>query len=79
MLKIARCHSLFFDQGAEDGQLDYVAEMKLSLPGFEIQLHFNLLHLEVAKELALGRRLADKVVGRVQEADHRLFISDRDV
>ena len=70
---------MLLDEGAEDGELDHVAEVEMSLSGLKIQLHLNLLHLDVAEKLALGRRLANKVVNRVDEADHRLNIRDADI
>ena len=56
-----------------------MAQVEVSLPGLKIQLHLNLLHLDIAKELALRRRLTNQVVDRVDEADHRLVIRDADV
>ena len=51
--------------------------MELSLSGFIIQLHFHLLHLKVAEELALGWGLANEVIDRMNEADYRLVIRHR--
>ena len=79
LLKVAGSHPLLLDEGAEDGELDHVAQVEVSLPGLKIQLHLNLLHLDVSEELALRRRLANQVVDRVDEADHRLVIRDADV
>ena len=79
LLKVARSHPLLFDEGSEDRELDHMAQVKMSLPGLKIQLHLNLLHLEVAQELTISWRLANQVVDCMHEADHRLFICDADV
>ena len=79
LLKVAGSHPLLLDEGAEDGELDHMTQVEMSLPGLKIQLHLNLLQLDIAEELALRWRFANQVVDRVDETDQRLVIRDADV
>ena len=69
-LKLPCSHPLLLYERAEDGKLYHVAQVELRCPCLKVQFHSNLLHLEVAEELALGCRLADQCVDGVNEADH---------
>jgi len=45
----------------------------LLLLGHESQLHLELLHFEFAEKFIAGRRLADKFIHGVNEAEHLTF------
>ena len=72
-------HLLLLNQSAENGQLDHVAQVELRVPRLALQLELDLAQLEVAQKAALGRWLADEVVGDVEEADRLVVVVDGQV
>ena len=73
-LQLTCRHPLFLKERAEDRELEHVTKVQLCLPSLEVELHTDLLHLDVTKEFALLRRLAYKFVHGMDEADHLIVI-----
>ena len=78
-LQVEGGHLLLLNQSAENGQLDHVAQVELRVPRLALQLELDLAQLEVAQKAALGRWLADEVVGDVEEADRLVVVVDGQV